>query len=173
MRQSADPSKECRSVPRFGILRVRCLWCMEPSGGDGGSPSRGGVHQRRLTPSDGRGRFRVGSESSVGGWRFARGGPLPPSLSAQVKTRVQVRVVEPRLRVKRRVGSSCSAERLRLLVMLVRRGQTPLMHSAVARISPITASGLHAPKGSDPGIAEARHRLAALRRVAAVPRVLS
>ena len=42
-------------MPRFGILRVRCLWCMEPSGGDGGSPSRGGVHQRRLTPSDGRG----------------------------------------------------------------------------------------------------------------------
>ena len=145
-------------MPRFGHTGVRRLWCMEPRGGVGGSPSRGGVHQRRLTPSD-----RHGHCSSR--WERVRVG-LALCLSRGL---YQPRI--KRLRVKHQVGSRGSAERLRLLVMLVRRGQAPLMHSAEARISPITASGLHAPKGSDPGIAEARHRLAALRRVAAVPRV--
>ena len=56
------------------------------------------------------------------------------------------------------------------LPLHVRRGQTPLTHSASIGTPSNIATGLHASKASDPGKAEARHPPTTLRRNAALPR---
>ena len=85
---------------------------------------------------------------------------------------LDTRVVEAPTRAKRQTHAHSLPARGAVTVS-VRRGQTPLTHSATHRNSPITATGLHAPKASDPGNTEARHRLAPLRRNAALPRASS
>ena len=82
---------------------------------------------------------------------------------------LDTRVVEAPTRAKRQTHAHSLPARGAVTVS-VRRGQTPLMHSATSSMSPFNATGLHAPKASDPGMTEARHRLAPLRRIAALPR---